>query len=275
MKNLSWCSGTQTHRHTQAILRKTYVHVFFGIAQGREGDVAASVEQVGEAMVRLARVPTAAEAEPCKVAAAVAAAAAAAVAAAFVVSVAVVDDGAVAVGGGVVAAAGVGRNAVVAVAVPVFAGLPKMKEERTFCQSLSDKHPVTFQSFVLCSSAQLLNDDVPGGGPGFGTASGGGGGGRLRKFPCCFFGAGGWRCPPPPYWWWWMGGGGGGGALRELGGGDLWCGSGGGYLKVHAVQYLHFRKGLHETTSLCSHFTFALGADAHVDSAGRNREAAG
>ena len=32
---------------------------------------------------------------------------------------------------------------------------------------------------------------IPGGGPGFGTASGGGGGGRLRKFPCCFFGVGG------------------------------------------------------------------------------------
>ena len=116
--------------------------------------------------------------------------------------------------------------------------------------------------------------DVPGGGPGFGTASGGGGGGRLRKFPCCFVGAGGGcRCRR-------WGGGGGGGGLRGLGGGwgDLWCG-GVGYLKVRSflifvpkIAILTFPKG---PTSTPSQFTFALGADEEVDPAGKNTGAAG
>ena len=104
-KNSHW----QNWHIRKPFSRQTYLHVFFGIAQGREGDVAVSVEQEGEATVRFAKVP---------IAAAAAAAAAVAVAApAAVVFVALVVDGAVAVGGDVVADADVGRNAGVAVAV--------------------------------------------------------------------------------------------------------------------------------------------------------------
>ena len=124
-----------------------YLHVFFGIARGREADVAASVEQEGEATVQFAKVPIAAVSAV--------AVSAGALLVGFVVAVVVVD-GAVAVGGDAVLDADVGRNAGVAVAVSGFAGLPKKTEKhRTVCQSLSDKHPVTFHSHIRGMSAQL------------------------------------------------------------------------------------------------------------------------
>ena len=110
----------------------TYVHVFFGIARGREEDAAVSAGQEAVATARFAKVTIAVVA------------AAAAPAAATVVAVMFCADGAAAAaagagGGDAVAGADVTRNEGEAVAGSGSAGSPKAAEDRTVGQSLQDK----------------------------------------------------------------------------------------------------------------------------------------
>ena len=109
----------------------TYVHVFFGIARGREEDAAVSAGQEAVATARFAKVTIAAVA------------AAAAPAAATVVVMFCADGAAAAAagagGGDAVAGADVTRNEGEAVAGSGSAGSPKAAEDRTVGQSLHDK----------------------------------------------------------------------------------------------------------------------------------------
>ena len=110
----------------------TYVHVFFGIARGRDEDAAVSAGQEAVATARFAKVTIAVVA------------AAAAPAAATVVVVMFCADGAAAAaagagGGDAVAGADVTRNEGEAVAGSGSAGSPKAAEDRTVGQSLHDK----------------------------------------------------------------------------------------------------------------------------------------
>ena len=95
----------------------TYVHVFFGIARGREEDAAVSAGQEAVATARFAKGT---------IAVVVAAGAAPAAAAG-------------AGGGGAVAGADVTRNEGEAVAETGSAGSPRAAEDRTVGQSLHDK----------------------------------------------------------------------------------------------------------------------------------------
>ena len=110
----------------------TYVHVFFGIARGREEDAAVSAGQEAVATARFAKVT---------IAVVVAAGAAPAAAAAAVVMFCA-DDAAAAAGaggGGAVAGADVTRNEGEAVAETGSAGSPRAAEDRTVGQSLHDE----------------------------------------------------------------------------------------------------------------------------------------
>ena len=118
---------------SQSPFLPTYVHVFFGIARGREEDAAVSAGPEAVATVRFARVTIAVVV--------VAAAAPAAAAAGVVVFCADGAEAAVAAGGGggAVAGADVTRNEGEAVAESGSAGSPRAAENRTVCQSLHDK----------------------------------------------------------------------------------------------------------------------------------------